>query len=118
MRRVILDTNFLMIPGALGVDIFTELERVAPEYDLYVIDKTLDELKKLGEKMALEMVEQFNIKLINTSKEDLVDDLIVEHATKDDLVATQDKELKDRLREKGIDLVVLRKKKYLNVIKT
>ncbi len=122
MKRVILDTNFLLIPGSLGVHIFSELERVAPGYTLFIVDKTMDELRRLREKsalIALQLIEKEKIGLIQTSREGIVDDLIVENAVPgQDMVATQDKELKERLKAKGVDLVVLRKKKYLNAIKT
>src|SRR3989338_2216273 len=48
---IVLDTNFLLIPGQFKVDIFRELERIidAP-YRLVVLDATIDELKELRDK--------------------------------------------------------------------
>ena len=46
--KVVLDTNFLMIPHQFGVDIFTELKNVMPYvYELIVFDKTIDELQAI-----------------------------------------------------------------------
>lgn len=46
-RKVILDTNFLLIPGQFKVNVFAEIERVMDvPYHLCIIDKTVDELKK------------------------------------------------------------------------
>ena len=48
--KIILDTNFLLIPGTLKVDIFEEIKRICDfKYTLHIIDKTVDELKKITE---------------------------------------------------------------------
>ena len=53
MEKIILDTNFLMIPFTLKVDIFLEIDRVIiDEYRLYIIDKTIDELDNIIEKQS------------------------------------------------------------------
>lgn len=124
MRGIILDTNFLMIPFTLKVDIFSELKRVCNfPFRLYVVDKTLDELRKIQEqgrmkdrkaaKMASEMAE--DIEKIETG-EGHVDDLILETARKNGYyVATQDWEFKKKLKNKGVPLIYLRQKKYVVV---
>ena len=46
MKKIILDTNFLLIPAQFKVDIFDEIDRIMIEkYQLFVLDKTIDELK-------------------------------------------------------------------------
>ena len=46
MAKIILDTNFLMIPAQFNVDIFSEIHRICDfKYELYIIDKTIDELR-------------------------------------------------------------------------
>jgi rRNA-processing protein FCF1 len=127
-KKVILDTNFLIIPGTLMVDIFTELERImSVPYELCYIDKTIDELKKLSvfgkekerfaAKLAIVLIRQKSLKSLPSSKEERsVDDSIVRYANKDSYVATQDKALKERVVEKEAKIVVLRQKKYLVVI--
>ena len=51
MKKILLDTNFLLIPSQFKVDIFSELERICIfNYKLYVLDKTVDELKYIIEK--------------------------------------------------------------------
>ncbi|ENO12016.1 hypothetical protein MBGDC06_00279, partial [Thermoplasmatales archaeon SCGC AB-539-C06] len=48
MKKIILDTNFLLIPAQFKVDIFDEIDRIILEkYQLFVLDKTIDELKKI-----------------------------------------------------------------------
>ena len=43
MYKVIIDTNFLLIPEQFKVDIFTEFKNLLGDVKLYIIDKTVDE---------------------------------------------------------------------------
>ena len=126
MKKIILDTNFLLIPYQFKVDIFSEIERIMPSgYQLCIIDKAIDELKKLADgaskhslaaRLALVFVNTHNIKIMKTKQDKDVDSLIVDNADKDTIVATQDMELKKRLKEKGVILIVMRKKQYLELV--
>jgi rRNA-processing protein FCF1 len=131
MKKIILDTNFLLIPYQFKVDIFSEIERIADfKYELCIIDRTVDELKKIIEKqkgkdkragiLALVMLEQKKPKLIKTKEKKAVDDLIVAEAKKDKgiIVATQDAELKRKLKKAGISHIVLKGKSHLALIAT
>ena len=80
MIQVILDTNFLMAVSQFRIDIFAEIQRICDfRYKLYIIDKTLDELKGLIEqnkgkdgraaKLALSLIKQKHISIIKTDKE-------------------------------------------------
>ena len=120
MEKIILDTNFLLIPARFNVDIFSEIDRICGKYKLYIIDKTVDELKKIidtgkgkdkdAAKLALGLVENRKVEKIKT-KEGTVDDLII--SLDGYIVATQDKELKRRLKEKDVKVISLRQKNYL-----
>jgi len=124
-KKIIIDTNFLLIPGQFKIDIFSEIERIADfNYKLFIIDKTIDELKNIikneqsrrqreSAKLGLELIKKKDLKTIRTTAEKSVDDLILDIANKGTIVATQDKELKKRLREKGISIITMRAKKYL-----
>ncbi|RLE42151.1 nucleotide-binding protein [Candidatus Woesearchaeota archaeon] len=128
MKRVILDTNFLIIPGEFGVDIFSEIERVMDSgYQIFVFDKTIDELEGLKSKgkgrtkrnasLGLQLIKAKNVGVIKSKSNLNVDQLILQEAVPgQDIVATQDKELKRLLKSKGVALLVLRKKKFLNII--
>ena len=126
MKRIILDTNFLMIPGSLGVDIFSEIRRIIDfSYKIVVLDGTIKELETISKeqkgakkaaKLGLCLLDR--VEILKTEKNGLVDDLILDIVTENDLVGTQDAALKRKLKAKGVDIIVLRKKKYLNVIKT
>jgi len=128
MKKIILDTNFLLIPGSVKVDIFAELERLCLfKYKVYVLDMTIKELEKLkaegkgktskNAKLALDLLKIKKVNIIKT-KQGHVDDLILQVADKDTIVATQDMELKRRLKAKGIPQIILRKKQYLDMVLT
>jgi len=127
MRRVILDTNFLLIPYIFHVDIFSEINRLLHEkYELMVLDLTVMELNKImceqkgkdkdAAKMAIALIKDKKISIIQTNSDILADKYLIENCCKEDIVATQDMELKRALREKNINIIILRKKKYLNMV--
>ncbi|MFH1400240.1 MAG: PIN domain-containing protein [Nanoarchaeota archaeon] len=124
VKRVILDTNMLMVPGSLGVDIFAELDRIMMHpFEVVVLQSSLDELAALAEegkvvdrkaaKLALQLVQRKPLKIAQGSSALYVDDQIVEMAGKDVLVATVDSALKARVRRKGASVITLKQKKYL-----
>ncbi len=50
MKKVILDTNFLLIPGQFKIDIFTEIRCLVDfQYRFFIIDKTINELNQIIE---------------------------------------------------------------------
>ena len=123
MKKIILDTNFLLIPLQFKVDIFSEIDRICHfKYKLCIVDKTIDELNKIIEtqkskdkfaaKIALEIIRRKRIVKIKT-KDGVVDDLILEVLDKDHILATQDALLRKRALEKGTEVIFLRSKKYL-----
>lgn len=124
MKRIILDTNFLLIPIEFKVDIFSEIERICNfKYELSIIDRTINELDAIIEykkgkakdaaRIALQLIKRKRIKKIITKEHKDVDSIIVDVAAKDDIVATQDRVLKQKLKEKGITVMTLRQKKYI-----
>ncbi len=126
--KIVLDTNFLLIPYQFNVDIFEEIRRICNfKYRLYIVDKTIDELEKLVEKergkdkdaakLAMSLIKHKDIKIIPTDDNKIVDDLIVDIAEEEEIiVATNDKELKEKLKQKNIRLIILRQKKYLKLL--
>lgn len=140
MRKVILDTNMLLVPGQFKVDIFTELDRIMDEpYEIVVLEGTIEELQKIGEtasgadkqaaKLAHLLLEHQQkrdfaasttsqckaLKIIPGSKTAYVDDAILEIAEDDCFVATNDGELKHRLLEKGVRVIYLKQQQHLAI---
>ena len=91
-----------------------------------ILDKTRDELKDIVEKqkgkqkdaarVALQLLKLKNVATIKTTSIKHTDDIIVEYAKKDYLVATQDKDLKRRLINQNTSVIVLKQKKILAII--
>ncbi|MBR9703758.1 hypothetical protein GOV10_06970 [Candidatus Woesearchaeota archaeon] len=142
MKKILLDTNFLLIPGQFMIDIFTGIEKIMNEpYVLVVLDKTMNELEKFGQgkskdaraaqlAIALVMARKansptlwdrlFGLKPSEQAKLQIVkagigyvDDAIVKLGDKETIVATQDKILKQRLRKKKIPTITMKGKKKI-----
>jgi len=122
MKKIILDTNFLLIPHNFKVDIFSEISRIIDDsYELFIIDKTIDELRKIvstgkgkdkkAAEIGLELIEKKGIKRIIS--ESYVDKAIISIAGSDYIVATQDADLKRKLKCRKI---VLRQKNHLELL--
>jgi len=122
---VLLDTNILMLIGR-GIDIFTQIEELLdtkPEY--YVIEPVVKELEKIiahggvkerkAAKLALELVKKrCRVIEISLSPDKSADDLLLEIALREGfIVATNDRELRRRLREAGIPEIYFREEKQL-----
>ena len=128
MKKVIVDTNFLLIPGQFKVDIFSEIKRIMDDsYELCIVKQTLMELNKLviegkvvdrfAAKLAIVLIRQKDLKILRSFiQRKSADDAIVAISDKNTLVATQDKALRTRVRGKGGKIIGMRQKKYLVVM--
>ena len=127
IKKVLLDTNFLMSCFQFKVDIFSEIDRIIiAKYEIIVLDKTVEELENIvknqkgkdkeAAKFALKLIENKKPIMIKTNNDKKTDDIILDYAIKEDYsVATQDKDLKRKLINHGIEVIVLRKKKFLTI---
>ena len=126
MKKILLDTNFLLAVYQFKVDIFSEIERICRfNYGIFVLDKSIGELKNIIEKqkgkhkeaakIALQLLKIKSISIIKTASQKHTDEIILEYAQKGYLVATQDKHLKRKLIDHGIEVIVIRKKKLMAI---
>ena len=123
-KEVVIDTNFFMVPFQFNVDIITELENTLPSYKLTTPSFVINELKGLknNNKGKVRLNANLALKLANSSKVEIKDISLLENETVDDallrvseVLATNDIELKNRAKNKGITVVYLRQKKYIAV---
>jgi len=124
MVTVLLDTNMLLVPHLNKVDIFAEINRLVPErHEVVVPDNVLHELGEaawIGEdrvaaNVGIKLLEKNGIRRL--SSQGYVDDFLVEYADQyEAIVATNDKELKRRLRDAGAQIITLKGKKALQRI--
>ena len=124
IKEVVIDTNFFMVPFQFNVDIITELENLLPSYKLTTPSFVINELKglKRNNKGKTRLNANLALKLANSSKVEIKDISLLENETVDDallrvseVLATNDIELKNRAKDKGITVVYLRQKKYIAV---
>ena len=123
-KEVVIDTNFFMVPFQFNVDIITELENLLPSYKLTTPSFVINELKglKKNNKGKIRLNANLALKLANSSKIEIKDISLLENETVDDallrvseVLATNDIELKNRAKDKGITVAYLRQKKYIAV---
>jgi rRNA-processing protein FCF1 len=126
--RVILDTNFLTVPAQFGVDVFSEAERVLERrVEFIVLESVVEEVRAKLERsgktesrmfrVALDLVERCKVVEIDQSmKNSLVDDQLLEYAVSvNGVLATNDRELRERAAKQGIPVLMLRGKKHLEL---
>ena len=124
IKEVVIDTNFFMVPFQFNVDIITELEKILPSYKLTTPSFVINELKglKRNNKGKIRLNANLALKLANSSKIEIKDISLLENETVDDallrvseVLATNDIELKNRAKDKGITVAYLRQKRYIAV---
>lgn len=140
-KKILLDTNFLMIPGNFGLDIYEEIERIcAFNYKIYILDKSLDEIKaiaqrietknvkrktkaRLAVKIALKLIENLGkegkINIIPTKTDEKLKakfagmyvDDILKSMAEEYIIATTDMNLRKHLKR----TIILRQKNHLEL---
>jgi rRNA-processing protein FCF1 len=122
MKKIILDTSFLISCANFKIDWEQELKRICDfAFEVILLDRVAEELKtvrkdKIAAKLALAILKHKKIYAIPTAGDERqsVDSLIVAFAAKNKaLVATQDLGLKQRLRAKLARTITIRQKGHL-----
>ena len=118
-EKIILDTNFLVASFQLSIDLFEEIERLYPFAEVYTIEEALEEAKSIESgkygNLVEKLIETQDIEVLETEGEGIVDDLLV-NVSDEYLVATNDKELKQRIVDKGRPVMLIRSKNHLEVV--
>lgn len=124
--KVILDTNFLMAPAQFRVDILGGLEALLNQKtEPIVLSSTYGELQRIASsrlkegkaaKMMLQLINKFRVVKAEPYPNETGDDVIVRFAKKFNCpVATNDKELRKRLRSLNIPVIYLRQRSHLAI---
>ncbi len=116
--KVLLDTNFLLVPVQFKVNIYDELG----DHELITLESCINELEKIAEgkgryapvaKIALDLIVEKGIKIVAT-KEKITDSAIINYAKKHNcMVATNDRKLIKTLKSNKIKIIRLRQRKFL-----
>ncbi|PSH01585.1 MAG: hypothetical protein BRC27_01660 [Nanohaloarchaea archaeon SW_10_44_10] len=116
--KILLDTNFLVAPFQFSFDLFSELERLYPGCEIYTIDDAVQESRSIkGGKyggLVEQLIDKKDIEVLETEGGGEVDDLIVD-ISDEFIVATNDKELKQRLLENSRPVIIIRTGDHLEV---
>jgi rRNA-processing protein FCF1 len=125
--KIILDSNFLLVPAQFKLDIFEGLLNLLNQnYESIVLSTTMDELRSIMERgapklrkqaeMALELAEECDLVNVDRKHGETNDDVIIRVAKQMKcLVATNDSELRKRLRNISIPVVYVRQKSRLEL---
>jgi len=122
---VLLDTSILLAPPRFRVDVFEEAGRVLeaqPEF--YVSTRVLEELGRLREEaspgfsreleVAMALARRCRV-LVDESAGPVDDSLIQLASTRGLVLATADGELRRRARRRGVRVLYLRQRRYLEL---
>ena len=135
--QIFLDSNFILVPSTLKIDIYKQLEINFPKtFELVVLSAMFteleDKIRKYQRKTKLKqeyqlcraILEQQKYTLIQCERKHpgkLVDDLLLEYAVNsfkkgnDVYIATNDKELRRKCRNHKIKVIFVRQKKFLEI---
>ena len=119
-RKIILDTNFLTAPFQLDtINIFQEIQRIHPQSTVYTIEDAVQEAKSIEDgkygNLVQKLIQEKDIQVLETEGEGNVDDLLVQISNQY-VIATNDKELKQRLIKADAEVIHIRNQSYLEVL--
>jgi len=118
-NKIMLDTNFLVAPFQLSLPLFEEFDRIYPFHELYTLKDAVQEAKSIEEgkysELVNKLIESQDITVLETEGKGEVDDLLVDIAD-EYIVATNDKELKNRLLDDSREVVIVRSGDHLEVL--
>jgi rRNA-processing protein FCF1 len=119
--KVLIDTNFFLIPGKFKIDIFGELDALGrPE--LFTLDLVLSELKILSSRpgrdasharLGLDLISRKQVAILKSVMKS-ADEEILRLANEEGFaVCTQDSVLRKKLKQNGIHVITMRQKSML-----
>ncbi|MGD9130555.1 MAG: hypothetical protein PVH73_03150 [Candidatus Bathyarchaeota archaeon] len=125
--KVVLDANFFFVASQFNVDVFEELANLLNRrFEPVILSSTQKELQGLAEssspkqrkqaQLALRLAEKCRVVAVEKGLAETYDDVIVRVAAEcKSPVATNDRELRKRLRKVGVPVIFLRQKQRLEM---
>ena len=114
MRKVIFDTNFLLAPAQLKIDIYKI------EGKLYTLGSCLNELKRISKertkrgmyaRVAIDIMKIKDIEIIKDERN--ADRILMEYSEKGYIIATNDSAIIKQLKELGRIVIRIKQKKFV-----
>jgi rRNA-processing protein FCF1 len=125
--KVILDSNFLFIPSQFHIDVFEGLmATLNQKFEPILLSPTHKELQRIAQKgppkmrqqasLALRLAEKCRIAEVEQGVRETPDDVITRVAAEWRCpVATNDRALRKKLRDKNVPVIYLRKRSRLEI---
>ncbi|MFH1786421.1 MAG: PIN domain-containing protein [archaeon] len=122
MVKLLLDTNFLMVPFQFGVDIYSEFDRILHEpYTMFTITAVEDELVRLSKTKpaaaaALKLAKLKKVRIIQNpadSPQGTDPKILAAAESEGAAVCTNDSALRRQARVKGLRVITLRQMSHL-----
>ena len=125
--KVIIDSNFFFVPSQFKLDIFEELGKLlGQQFDPILLSPTKNELQEMSRKgspkirkqasLALKFAEKCRIVSVEKDLRETHDDVVVRVAAEWKCpVATNDRELRKKLRNIGVPVIFLRQRRRLEL---
>jgi len=125
--RIIFDANALFVPLQFNIDIFEETKQLLDRnFEAVVLLSTCQELERIAKQgpletrrkaaFALELAKKCRILKTSKESETPTDDLIVQAASKHNWpVFTNDRQLRNRLRDINVPVIYVRQKSRLDM---
>ena len=126
-QKIIIDANLFFVPAQFRIDIFENITTLLNQkFEPILLSTTFQEIQEMAEKgtpklskqaaMALKIAEKCHIVNVEKNREETNDEVILRVATQMKCpVATNDRELRKRLRERDIPVIFLRGKHRLEL---
>jgi hypothetical protein len=122
--KILLDTNFLLdfLRYKLDFSVFQDLEE---SVEFFISSETLREIKSVVNRktkegrlalIALKLIETQKIKVVQSLKKEVDEDLLALAKKEGFIVATNDKDLKEKLKKENVRIAYLRNKKKIEVM--
>jgi rRNA-processing protein FCF1 len=123
--KIILDSNAFFVPFQFNIDIFEELQKLLNRnFDLILIPSVKKELETIASQGRLETKRRAVLALQMAEKCTLLDDKLDKNRSTDDLILraasrygypvfTNDRELRDKLRDINVPVIYVRQKSRL-----
>ena len=125
--KIVLDTNILMLPAQLNINLTAELNNLLQaRYEIVVPEGVIEELKKLVNisspktrriaEFALELAKKFKIIPIKPKPNENIDKMLIRLAkNREYVICTCDNELRRKIREVGAPVIFLRQMSYFTI---
>jgi uncharacterized protein len=125
--KIIFDTNFLFVPIKFHIDVVSESENLLDQrIDPLLISPVLDELQRMIARSSVKMAKEAGVALeyakrlrfveVDSKHDEKTDDVILRISEEwQCIVATNDSELKKRLRDIKVPVIYLRERSRLEL---